>query len=190
MSAVHTIDWKTIGVITPIFTAIIVAAVWISGKIFQFGKISQRIEALDSAIEKDIKPSLSKITARIDDLYKLQASNNVTESRSPRQLNAKGEKILEESGIKAIVDENYDRILKKVNSHKPENAYRAEQCVIKAVTELGKDSKLKEKIEAGSFNTGSQPYIVLLVGAIYVRDKIFEDIGMKPEEIDKHTPAE
>jgi hypothetical protein len=30
--------------------------------------------------------------------------------------------------------------------------------------------------------------VVLVVGAIYIRDRILAELGLKPEEIDKHDP--
>ena len=147
-----------------------------------------RLKTVERSIDKDIKPELKSLRKKIDssaaDLssrvdrmhttlisLKLDQSGTV-EGNSPRALTPKGERILNESGIKTVVEGKLGDIISAVKSRKPENEYRIEQYVIEYVRELAKDPNLKEQIEEGAFTSGTTVDVELFVGAIYIRDQV------------------
>ncbi len=142
-----------------------------------FGKVKDtyrrvgKVEEDVGVIKTDVKSLLIKTEGwgvKIDWLW----GKRFTSSYSPRTLNAIGRKALDESGIKDIIHTHYDEIFDKVQGMNPANAYQAEECVIKAVKNLGQEPSLTEKLQDGAFNAGLDVDTILFVGAIYIRDKI------------------
>lgn len=136
-----------------------------------------RLKAVEKSIDADIKPELKSLGGRIDKVLtnvlalKLDQSGAV-EGQSPRALTPKGERILNDSGIKELVDAKLGDIISEVKKKKPDNEYRIEQGVIESVRNLSNDATLKDTIEEGAFNSGTTVDVVLFVGAIYIRDQV------------------
>ncbi|HSW66194.1 MAG TPA: hypothetical protein VLI54_03595 [Bacillota bacterium] len=201
MQYIASIDWKNVD--WGMWGVIVAVAIFVLGIIAAAIRAYYRLGAVESAIDKDVKPELGalkkkvdkaatdlgsridKATERIDKVHdmllsiKLEQSGAV-EGNSPRALTEKGERILNESGIKEIVDSRLGEIVTSVQARKPENEYRTEQYVIETVREFGRDQKLKDTIEEGAFNSGTTVDVVLFVGAIYIRDQVLAALEQKP----------
>ncbi len=122
--------------------------------------ILERLNKVDTSI-KDIDKRLTRVEDRID----MQWKDKVAPSGSPRQLNELGNKILNESGIKEIVENNKDKLLTAVKAIKPTNAYDAEEAALKVVSELPKlCPDVIPKLKDGAFKVGQGIDAVLLVG--------------------------
>jgi hypothetical protein len=184
------VDWGKIGV----FVAIIIPGLGlVVTAMFAYFRLGAVEKAIDNDIKPDIKSLRSKIdksntdlAGRIDKVHGILLSlkldqSGAVENNSPRVLTEKGERILEESGIKEIVEDKLGDIITTVKDRKPENAYRAEQCIIEYVRELAKDKDLKERIETGAFNSGTTVDVVLFVGAIYIRDQVLAALDLPSE---------
>lgn len=199
------INWETIGVLTAVFSAIASIALWAAKRMFASGKNAQRltqvetdISTLDGNISKQLNGTHEQITVlsahmdkkieqlnrRIDKVLVAVVQKNATEAHSPRQLSDEGRRILRESKIDQIVNEHFDQIVDIVRSNDPDNAYQVEQFVVEAVQVIGDDSELRPRIEEGAFQSGSLVVTVLYVGAIYIRDRVLAELGMKSKEED------
>lgn len=192
--------WSTIGIIVSVIIALLTL-------FFYGGKQHQRLNNLEEDSSKNIKPSIQKIDAKIDNNIIPALSNisngisflqgkidnintsKVTKSKSPLVLNEQGIKILTESGIDKIIEDNYNSILSTVKNNNPANAFQAQESIIDAVKELLNDPKLKNAIEIGAFSCGSDVETVLFVGAINVRDRILTELKLYPQDIDVHDPS-
>ncbi len=192
--------WSTIGIIVSVIIALLTL-------FFYGGKQHQRLNNLEEDSSKNIKPSIQKIDAKIDNNIIPALSNisngisflqgkidnintsKVTKSKSPLVLNEQGIKILTESGIDKIIEDNYNSILSTVKNNNPPNAFQAQESIIDAVKELLNDPKLKNAIEIGAFSCGSDVETVLFVGAINVRDRILTELKLYPQDIDVHDPS-
>jgi hypothetical protein len=173
-------------------TAILGVLIWIARRIFDLGKIVQRLDTVEKdvkSVKTEVKKTGKDLAERIDNLMLTIAQSGLTESHSPRQLTSEGERILKSSGINDVVDSKFNVIVSKVRSLNPENAYRAEKATIDVVRELGKDPTIKDAVEEGAFNSGSLVDVVLFVGAIYIRDRVLKELGFNSEEIDKHQDS-
>jgi hypothetical protein len=114
--------------------------------------------------------------------------SKVATSNSPRALNEYGKKILNESGIKEIIEEKKGTLLPLVKAKGAKNAYDAEQAVLSVVEKLPEHCPdIVDRLKTGAFNTGATIDTVLLVGGLYLRDLIFPSLGFSVEEIDKHN---
>ena len=158
-----------------------------------FGKVKDTYRRVGKVEESVVKINVNVETLltktkdwgrKIDWLW----GKRVTTSFSPRTLNAIGKKALVDSGIKDIIITHYDEIFNKVQGMNPSNAYQAEECVIKAVKDLDQKPSLTTKLQDGAFKSGFDVDTILFVGAIYIRDKILDQLSFKVIDIDDHNP--
>lgn len=169
------------------------------GLVFYFGKQHQKVvhlkddaDKISGLIDQSILPALTDINSGISyirgamDKIKI---GRVTKNKSPLVLNETGIKILNESGIDKIINDNYLNILEKVKKANPANAYQAQEIIKKLVAELITNPDLKNIIEIGAFSCGSDVETVLFVGAIDIRDKILGELNLFPEDIDTFDPS-
>lgn len=169
------------------------AIAYIVNKIYNLGKIIQRLENVEQDIKdvkKDVRASTKDLVKRIDDLMIAVTQTSLSEAHSPRQLTAEGRRVLQESGIDSIVEDKFDLIVRKVSERQPENAYQAERAVIDCVRHLTDEPAIKDAVEEGAFRSGSLAAAVLYVGALYIRDRVLGELGLRPEEIDNHKPRD
>lgn len=146
-----------------------------------------KIGGLHTIIVK-MEPLVDKIPAmevKVTELWRFRMANN----DSPMVLNDKGLIILKESGINELVDLNYHAILSKVRNLSPPNAYQAQETIVMVVKELINDPILKNNIEAGAYKSGVDVETVLFVGALYIRDKILQELNLIPANIDNDDPS-
>ncbi len=153
---------------------IVIALIYIGRKL-------QVLDTVEKTVEK-IYERFIKVEERVNTLWK----DEVAPAHSPRQLNDIGKKILNESGIKEIIEKNKDTLLSKVRALNPTNAYDAEQAAISVVSELPKHCPdVIPKLKDGAFKVGQGTETVLLVGGFYLRDLIFPNLGFSLTDLDK-----
>lgn len=105
---------------------------------------------------------------------------------SPRQLNETGKNILEESGIKEIIDSKKEKLFIEVKKINPKTAYDAEQAIILVVNNLPRYCpEMLPQLKNGAFKTGQDIDALLYVGSIYLRNLIFGDLGFSLTDLDK-----
>lgn len=131
---------------------------------------------------KDIKPKVNDMWPKMDILWK----DEVAPARSPRQLNELGNKILNESGIKEIVENKKVKLLEAVRILKPENPYDAEKVILSVVAELPKHCpEVVDELKNGAFKVGQNLDTVLLVGGFHLRNQIFPELGFSLTDLDR-----
>jgi len=156
------------------------------------GKKLQVIDSLDDLVRKNIQPDLKDLRERfvvVEDRVKSVWKDTFAPASSPRQLNIQGENILEGSGIKEIIDDKKNDLFAVIKSKNISNPYDAEQCILSTVNELKNDAVLIEKLKTGAFSVGADIDSVLLVGGIYLRNLIFNDLGFSLVDLDKPKAA-
>lgn len=154
--------------------------------------VTKDVSAVQTIVTK-IEPSLQdvrerfvKVEERVETLWK----DRYAPATSPRELNERGNTILESSGIKEIVDSMKSNLLTKVRGQNPDSAYDAERLTLATVANLPKTNPdLLPKLKDGAFRTGVDIDVVLLVGGIYLRNLIFTDLGFSLTDIDKKAIA-
>jgi hypothetical protein len=148
-------------------------------------KVNGIIKSLDKKVEpdlKDIRERFSVVEVKVDSLWK----NEYAPANSPRQLNTKGNKILEESGIKEIVEKDREKLMELVKKRDIKNAYDAEERIFKIMMNLPKHCpEVVDELKTGAFNAGVDLDAVLFIGGIHLRNLIFEELGFKLLDLDK-----
>lgn len=105
---------------------------------------------------------------------------------SPRQLNDRGDNILNESGIKEIIESKKQKLFEAVKVVNPTNAYDAEQAISAVVEKLPElCPEVVDQLKEGAFRVGQNVDTVLFVGSIYLRNLIFSDLGFSLTDLDK-----
>lgn len=107
-------------------------------------------------------------------------------SRSPRQLNDLGTKILTESGIKEIIEAKTAVLLKAVKLENPTNPYDAEKVIAKVMQDLPKHCpEVMDDLKDSAFRMGTTLDAILFTGSIFLRNLIFPDLGFILEDLDE-----
>jgi hypothetical protein len=144
-----------------------------------------RIDERTSRLIKDMdemKPKVDSMSPKVDVLWQ----RGFSFSNSPRQLNDVGQKILGDSGIKAIVDGKKDKLLAVVKAKNPNNPYDAERVIIEVMEKLPEYCpEIIDELKNGAFRSGVNVEAILFVGSIYLRNLIFPNLGFNVEDLDK-----
>lgn len=203
----NTLPWEAIGVVTGLVIAAGTAIASFVTLSYRMGKAAQRLQEVEETVKLDVKPELKalhasvdrlstridtlskRIDTRIDSLITNLKITKVSVSKSPRQLNEYGTKILEDSIIGKLVEDRTDEILQAVKKHKPQNPYQVEQHVMETVRSFKDKPELRSDLEDAAYQTGSSIDEVLAVGGLYIRDTILERLGMLSKATDgTHKP--
>lgn len=126
---------------------------------------------------------LNNVEEKVDDLWVIAKAA----SASPIRLNESGEKLLRQSTIPQMMDQRYYEILAEVKGTNPTNRYWAQKNLMVVVHRLKEDPETLSWLEATAYEGGVSVNTVLLVAAIYLRDKIIADLGFEPMK-SKPTP--
>jgi hypothetical protein len=144
--------------------------------------LKNSVANLDKTIREDIKPVLTDLRDRfavVEDRVESLWKDKVVEAHSPRRLNERGREILRESGIKEIVDQNQKDLESVLTLKHPSTAYDVERAAVQIVMSLPKRSpEILGRLKDGAFKTGAELDMVLLVGGIYLRDKVLMKPGL------------
>ena len=170
-------------------STIISIVVFLVGLGVAWGTLKTLLKTMQRTLDTEIKPNLTNIRERfagveskVDVLWK----DKYAPAESPRQLNEKGQRVLEESGIKQIIDQKKEKLLSLVKEKNPQNSYDAEKQIEAIVMELPKHCpEVISELKTGAFNAGVNIADVLFIGGIHLRNLIFEDLGFKLDDLDK-----
>ena len=174
-----------IGILPTLFSLVVVIATIC----IAWGKLKTLVEGIQKTLNEEIKPDLKNVRerfvvveARVDTIWK----DTFAPAHSPRQLNENGEKILEGSGVKEVINAEKERLLNLIKEKKITNAYDAEAAIIDVVMELPKHCPgMVEKLKTGAFRVGAEVGAVLFVGSVYLRNEIFSELGFSLDDLDK-----
>ena len=159
------------------------------------GESKSDIKYMRKEIEIKINPAINSLNEKFNRLDKtvgimknkidLIWRDELAVSNSPLQLNERGQKIFDRSGIKEIIKERLEELYKEVKEKNPRNAYWIQEYTKLAVYKLRKDEKLLPKLEIAAYESGTDIDSILFVGAIYLRNKILPRFNCKLEDIDR-----
>ncbi len=159
--------WKFICGFASLASMIVVAAWKFSGRL---GKTDGLIEGI------------------VERLKNLEMKNTGTASTSsPIKLLEKGERILNESGLKKFIDDNKEKFLNDCKSSCNINtAYDVQTISFDFFDKLKFENNFEKKLKEIAFKEGLSVDIIRRIGGIYFRDVCLENLSMKLDDIDKH----
>lgn len=155
-----------------------------------WGTLRTLVKGIKTTLDSEIKPDLKDVRERFgktEDRVETLWKDKFAPAHSPRQLNERGKNVLEVSGIKEIIDQKKEDLLKIVKDKNINNPYDAEQAILSVVSELPKHCPdVMDKIKDGAFRAGVDIEGVLFVGGLYLRNLIFKkDLGFDLLDLDK-----
>lgn len=125
-----------------------------------------------------LETSMQWVIRRLDYIDEEEKISEFAPPGSPRQLNERGLKILNESGVRRFVDEKKDELLEKIRAQTFTNPYDAERYVLDTMRSAPKAyPEIIDDIKTAAFQAGTDVDSVLLVGGFYLRDLIFPELG-------------
>lgn len=139
------------------------------------------VEYIRKELDEDIKPTLKDVEKKVVVLWE----ERLATQHSPMKLNKKGEDVLEKSGIKKFVDDNFSEFFNNIKEKNPANAYQVQEIAKQVVFDVKKDQAMIQKLQVGAYNTGVDVDSVLLVGSLYLRDLVLSKFNFKLEDVDK-----
>ena len=146
-----------------------------------FGVAGEEYKELRKDI-KDVRERFSVVEDRVDTMWK----DGLAPALSPRQLNNRGESILNESGIKEIIEKKRTILLELVKTKNINNPYDAENAILQVASQIPEHCPdIIDELKNGAFRVGANLDDVLFVGGIYLRNLIFKDLGFSLEDLDK-----
>jgi len=182
--ALQTSEWIVVLSAIGVFITVLGFAVWVGGlnstvKYLKntVGKIEEKLDSLGT--------QFAVVKSKVDDLW----NPKVISRESPKYLNEYGLKILKESKIAEVLEEYYEEILSTVKEANPQSAYQAEKVIINAVLNLQLKEECKDDLEIAAYKSGENTETILYVGALNIRDKIINYLGLNVEDINKHDPS-
>ncbi len=145
----------------------------------------EKIKNLEKAME-EVKKGLQE--AR-DKAIKCEAiidkQGPLTQTKSPVSLTDRGQRFLEESGGKKLVDDNFSSLRADVETHSPKTAYDVQEFARTSVKIL--ESKDLTGVKDFLFKEGAKLEEFFTVVAIYLRDRILKEKNMDVADVDKQT---
>lgn len=183
-SPVVLLQLETWQVVAGLITFIFVAGIsW--GKLWHAAQRIQR--TLDEKIEPDLKDVRERFVV-VEEKVNVLWKDKFAPAYSPRQLNDRGSAILQESGIREIIDEKRDALLDSISEQLPTNAYDAEKMILSVVADIPKKyPDVLPRLKDGAFRAGADIETVLFVGGVYLRNGIFLELGFTIDDIDHHA---
>jgi hypothetical protein len=146
---------------------------------------------LVAAIGYFLKKTFDKVETTANDVSEMKPKldilwrDKIAPSNSPRQLNERGMDILNTSGIKEVVDQKKDLLLKLVKEKNSTNPYDTEIAISAVMMDLPKHcADIVDKLKQGAFMSGVDINTVLFTGAIYLRNLIFKELGFELQDLD------
>lgn len=111
-------------------------------------------------------------------------SKKFTPANSPAHINTEGEKLIEKTGIKRIIDEKLDTFIEELEGQNLKSPYDVEQSCFYALKDK-KNTDLMIPIRNYVYRhpNGVAEEIIFFVGGVYLRDKYLEK---HPEILKNH----
>ncbi|MFA5995860.1 MAG: hypothetical protein WCW27_01045 [Patescibacteria group bacterium] len=171
-------------------------AVILIGLGMAWGSLRNEVRGIKKTLDEEVKPDLKNVRERfaalearfviLEDRVDTLWQDQLAPVGSPRQLNERGKTILHESGIKEIVEQHQGQLLQLIKDQHLTNAYDTEQAINDVMQNLLKHfPELTDQLKNGAFSVGANMDEVLFVGAIYLRNLIFKDLGFTIDDINQ-----
>ncbi|MCB9805602.1 hypothetical protein H6775_00410 [Candidatus Nomurabacteria bacterium] len=129
----------------------------------------------------DFKDRFISLENKMEILWK----DEIAPARSPSQLNDRGKVLLNESGIKDIVDDKKDELVQLVKEKNTNSPYDAKVAIEYVMSQLPKHfPDVIDKLKNGAFETGSDIESILFASSIYLRNQIFKKLRFSVTDLD------
>jgi len=155
---------------------------------FRIGEYKNKVDTLETTLGKDEHAGLRKTVGELS--YKMSACETSLKEReplakrkSPISLTDRGNTLLNLSGGKKFVDDNFSELHKSVEKMTPKTSYDVQEDSKEVVNGLKEDERINP-LKDYLFKDGSSLDDLFFVMGIYLRDKILKEKGWDVGDID------
>lgn len=107
------------------------------------------------------------------------------QTQSPISLTVKGTNLLEGSGLRKYIDDNKKDFSEKCRSGKKiDTAYDVQEAAFDCFDNIIFEPMFETKLKEFAFQQGVDMSVLRRVGAIYLRNLLLEELGMKEKDLD------
>ena len=146
-------------------------------------RTDQRVQGLEETV-KSITTDLKDVRERFATFEGKSA--NLFDQHSPISLTTKGNKILNESGLKKYIDSDKELLIAACGKdRKMKTPYDVQQSAFDFFDEYQFSEEIDNRLKTYAFNEGLSMDAMRRIGAIYFRDICLDKLGFKPEDLDK-----
>lgn len=148
-----------------------------------WGKLKASVTHIGKQVDTlidEMKDATTRLT-RIE-----SGAAGLTATKSPISLTEKGESALNDSVLKEFIDGNKKSLVDLCeNGHELSTAYDVQEAVFAFMEDYHFPHEIERKLKNYAFENGLNMEMMRRVGAIYLRDIVIEDKGLKHDDIDK-----
>lgn len=149
--------------------------------------LSSRVDSIANKFENfslefnNLIPKTNRLCIGCDQSVSgINVFGHLARANSPKKLSDAGLDILHRSKIGDIVSQNKSYIIKYLKSKNPTNAYDAQIFIFEAVQNIVLENPLISRdLKNIAYKLGLNINEILYVGALYIKDEIFEDINFQ-----------
>jgi hypothetical protein len=160
---------------------------------FRIGEYKNKVDNLETTLGKNEHAGLRKTVGDLS--YKVVACETSLKEReplakrkSPISLTDRGNNLLNQSGGKEFVDNNFSELHASVEKMTPKTSYDVQEDSREVVGELKEDERINP-LKDYLFKDGSSLDDLFFVMSIYLRDKILKEKGWNVGDIDKYEQS-
>lgn len=172
--------------------AILLVVFWLmyksGGWVKSYKIFENKNEKFDEKIDF-IKESIYKVQATTDLLY--QAHLSTVKTRSPISLTEKGKEIANAISAELKVNNHWDAIKREVEKKNPANPYDVQTVsmdIARNCFEKIFDIQEQNEIKTYAYGIGINLLEIYPILGVLIRDRVFKEKNILPEEVDKHSP--
>lgn len=177
-----------------VFTLIIilVIVIWLAHKsgswIQSYKNFETKSTGFDAKIDS-IKESIFKVQATTDLLYQTHLST--VQAHSPISLTERGKKISTDISAESKITNHWESIKKELDKKNPANPYDVQTVsmdISRNCFETIFTREEQDQVKTYAYGIGMNLLEIYPIFGVIIRDKVFEEQNIKPEEVDKHDP--
>lgn len=157
----------------------------IIGALIFIGRKLQILDSIETDLKDNLRPDVKDVRERLSSLEGKYAG--FMQTASPVALTPAGSSLLEASGLKKYIDDNFESNLFPACTSGKEikNAYDVQKCAFSFFEDHVFPTQVEEEMKTAAYNQGADMSVLRRIGAIYFRDKCLEKLSMNPKDIDE-----
>lgn len=176
MEQVTALQWINTIIITVGVPAIIGSLIFIGQKL-------QVLQTLKKEIEDNIRPDLKDVRERFATLE--GKTSELFQARSPINLTEKGKRYLQDSGLRAYIDEHRTELMDECDlNQKMETPYDVQQIAFEFFSEHDFPQNVEDQVKTYAFNHGVSMGALRRTAGIYFRDICLKAQGFTSADLD------
>ncbi len=149
----------------------------VAGLIF----VGRKLEMLDGVrreVDENIRPDLKDVRERMASME--GKTSTLFQANSPISLTPKGQRFLEQSGIKQFIDDNKEDLMRQCDSHQTMTTpYDVQQMAFAFFDDIALPEDIEIKAKNVAFSNGVSLGELRRTGGIYFRDICLDALGFE-----------